>query len=290
MWAASKGFDSAPLSQVDEFDLDAESSAESACSVPAQVSPNHWGLRLKKSARIVVGLVTLTALIAAGMQVSKKPTPEAASRSASMDAVSLHSLTPSEESWAQYVCKKHHGILHTMGRKCCAEACGDYCGHRTCHNGPGGEKACCRFQVADCSETQDAPCMVTMTTTTTTTTSTTSTTAITHLTGSMVIATQADEGSVKEGVPKALAAFFGIPEETISAQAVKMRRLADQDVVQLVMYTVGFQIDVPDYLYQSILPKVNEMKTDHDDIVKDLDVWLGTKVSLTVFTINPPEA
>jgi len=58
-------------------------------------------------------------------------------------------------------CTAIGGIPHPLGKKCCAAACGKYCGSQVCHLGPGSYKACCSTPVKErCDVTQLAPCML----------------------------------------------------------------------------------------------------------------------------------
>ena len=46
--------------------------------------------------------------------------------------------------------------------KCCASACGDFCGAPNCDDGPGGRRSCCGSAIPDedlCGPVKDtAPC------------------------------------------------------------------------------------------------------------------------------------
>ena len=59
-------------------------------------------------------------------------------------------------------CQDYGGIPHpTNPLVCCDANCGEYCGAVDCHEGPGGEHACCASKISTPCRAPDrnAPCV-----------------------------------------------------------------------------------------------------------------------------------
>jgi hypothetical protein len=226
-----------------------------------------------KKFRTVLGLLCVIAVVAGGVEAIRRNAP-------AQEKSSAGSVGESLDLWAwnpgQY-CIDHNG-MGPVKTKCCAKACGPFCGAANCQDSPVGHAACCfssPTKVADCSSTQKAPCMIPPVAQQGPTTA---------MFGAMSFTTEADEGVVRAGAAKGLSDYFSLPTTHMDVDVQGGSRRLQSVVTDHAMWSLEFKLKVPAQLMADVQAKANAVFDDASAIQLSFKSALSAPVKLVSFT------